>query len=122
MFIFRGRRFADFVYSYSAAIPPLFGSIGFGWTMRAVAFVYLALGCVAIVTVKSRLDHRTSPFHVLDFVRPLWEPAVLLTAVASFFFFLGVFLPYNYLITAAMYYGMSRRLAEYSLTILSATR
>jgi hypothetical protein len=55
-------------------------------------------------------------------MKPLTDPAVLLLAIASFFFFAGVFLPYDFLVVQSRHYGMSQRMAGYTLTILSAAR
>ncbi|KAF2173928.1 hypothetical protein M409DRAFT_16196 [Zasmidium cellare ATCC 36951] len=113
----------------TAMIPNLFNSIGFGWTMRIVGFMMLGLLIVAIATVKSRLHHVPKRFSrpsianlmASDLVQPLREPPVVLLSCAGFFFFMGVFLPYNFLISESVYYGMSQELANYTLTILSAT-
>lgn len=110
-------------------IPNLFNSIGFGWTMRVVGFMMLGLLLIAIATVKSRLHHvpkrvnrpSIQNFMASDLVAPLREPPVVLLSFAGFFFFMGVFLPYNFLISESFHYGMSQKLANYTLTILSAT-
>jgi predicted MFS family arabinose efflux permease len=96
--------------------------IGFGWTVRVIGFVYLFLLIVAMMTVKSRLEHARTPFNVLDFFRPFKLRPVYLTALASFFFFLGVFVPYDFLIVQARYEGMSHNMAINLLAILNATR
>ena len=105
-----------------AMIPNLFDPIGFGWTMRTVAFMFLFLLVIALLTVRSRLDHKPSSFQAMDFVQPLKETPLVLLALASFFFFMGVFLPYNFLVVEARDNGMDPRLANYLLTVLSATR
>ena len=102
-------------------IPNLFDSIGFGWTMRTVAFIMFALLMIAVATVRSRLQHTPKPLVWSDFTDPLREQAVLLLGFAGFFFFMGVFMPYNFLVSESVYYGMSQPLANYTLTILSAT-
>ena len=103
-------------------IPNLFDPIGFGWTMRVVAFMFLFLLIIANCTVRSRLDHKPSTFRPLDFIRPLRETPLVILTLASFFFFMGVFLPYNFLVVEARDNGMSPSLANYLLTVLSATR
>ncbi|KAI9661324.1 MAG: hypothetical protein M1821_009651 [Bathelium mastoideum] len=105
----------------TAAIPNLFSSIGFGWTMRTIAFIYLALLAIAIVSVKSRIQHSPKRPVLSEFIAPLRQRDLLLTSAAGFWFFMGVFIPYNYLISESVYYGMSQQLANYTLTILSAT-
>jgi predicted MFS family arabinose efflux permease len=105
-----------------AAIPPLIQKVGFGWTMRVVAFLYLFLLSISIATVKSRLVHRPSKLHVQDVAGPLRETAVVKLALAALFFFLGVFLPYNFLVVEAIDHGMSSSRANDLLVILSTTR
>lgn len=102
-------------------IPNLVNRIGFAWTMRVVAFMYLALLIIAIFTVQSRLKHTPSRFRLSDLFRPIHELSVSLLALASFLSFLGIFLPYNFLVLQAVHSGMSSRLAGYLLVILSAT-
>jgi hypothetical protein len=103
-------------------IPNLINRIGFAWAMRVVAFMYLALLIIALFTVRSRLMHTPSCLRLSDLFGPLRELPVFLLALASFFSFLGVFLPYNFLVLEAVHNGMSLRLASYLLGILSATR
>jgi MFS family permease len=79
-------------------VSKLIPKIGFQWTMRAVAFMILGMLIIANFTVKSRLTPRPKPFDPLDFVRPVKERAFLLLCIASFFFFFGTFLPFNYII------------------------
>ncbi|RDL42466.1 uncharacterized protein BP5553_02445 [Venustampulla echinocandica] len=104
----------------TAAIPALFDKIGFAWTMRAAAFVYLFLLSISITTVKSRLAHKSVKFQALDLVRPLKEKPVLLVAVGCFFFFLGVLLPDNFIPIEAMDAGMSSSRANSLLVIFCA--
>lgn len=87
-----------------------------------VAFLYLFLLVIANITIRSRLEHRRSPLVILDFFRPFKSMPVLLTALASFFFFLGVFIPYDFLIVQARHEGMSQGLAINLVAILNATR
>jgi MFS family permease len=79
-------------------VSKLIPKIGFPWTMRAVAFTILGMLIIANFTVKSRLTPRPKPFNVMDFILPLKEPSFLLLCIASFFFFFGTFLPFNYII------------------------
>jgi hypothetical protein len=90
--------------------------------MRVVAFMYLALLVIAIFTVRSRLKHTPSRLRLSDLFGPLRELPVIFLALASFFSFLGIFQPYNFLVLEAVHNGMSTRLAGYLLVILSATR
>ena len=90
--------------------------------MRTCGFIFLGLLVIANLTVESRLKPRPTPFHVMELIRPLKEPAFLCVALGSFFFFWGVFLPTNFIILEAQYFGMSTQLAGYLLAILNAAR
>jgi MFS family permease len=79
-------------------VTKLIPQIGFPWTMRAVAFMLLGMLIIANFTVKSRLAPRPRKLELMEFVRPLHEPAFTLLCVASFFFFFGTFLPFNFVI------------------------
>ena len=58
----------------------------------------------------------------MAFVNPFREVPFLLVTTASFLFFLGLFLPFTYLILEGPVYGMSSALAGYLIPILNATR
>lgn len=98
----------------------LIASVGFPWTMRIVAFMFLGMCAIACATVKSRLPPRPKPFVFADYYLPLREPAFLLTACGGFFFFWGMFLPFNYLVIQAQNTGVSPALVPYLLPILNA--
>lgn len=103
-------------------VTKLIPEIGFAWTMRVAAFLVLGLLIFANLTVKSRLVHVPKPVVLMEFVRPLSEPAFALTAAGSFFFFFGTFLPFNYIIEQALSHGMSINLSNYLISILNAAR
>ncbi|KAI1086281.1 MFS general substrate transporter [Rostrohypoxylon terebratum] len=110
----------------TAVIPVLFDRIGFPWTMRAVALTYFVLLIIAIATT-SRRPHAASSspasFRVSRLVPvSLLQPGPVLTlAIACFFYFLGVFIPYNYLVVEAEDAGDGQHSANNLLVILSAT-
>jgi MFS family permease len=79
-------------------VTRLIASAGFPWTMRACAFLILGMLVIANFTVKSRLPPRPRKLELMEFIRPLKEPAFTLLCIASFFFFFGTFLPFNYVI------------------------
>lgn len=111
----------------TAVIPVLFERIGFPWTMRAVALTYFVLMIVAIATTSRRplpAGRSRTPFRASNLlpVRLLRPGPVLTLALACFFYFLGVFIPYNYMVVEAMDDGESERRANNLLVILSATR
>lgn len=79
-------------------VSKLIPRIGFAWTMRAVAFMFLGMLIIANLTVKSRLTPRPKNMKLMNFVYPLKEPAFAILCISSFFFFFGTFLPFNYII------------------------
>ncbi|KAF2237332.1 MFS general substrate transporter [Viridothelium virens] len=101
-------------------VQRLIPQIGFPWTMRACAFMILGLCIIAILTVKSRLPPVKKPLNLIEFVLPLKEPPYVLLTLGSFLFFLGLFLPFNFLILQGPSIGMSQNLAGYLIPILNA--
>jgi len=101
-------------------VQQLIPRIGFGWTMRAVAFMFLGLLIFANLTVKSRLPPARRPFNFMELVQPFTERPFLLLALAGFFTYLGGFLPFNFLIVQGEASGMSANLASYLVPIMNA--
>ncbi|MCJ1457942.1 hypothetical protein MMC28_008311 [Mycoblastus sanguinarius] len=93
---------------------------GFGWAMRAAAFLILGLLIYANLTLKSRLPPMPKPWSIMDFINPLRELPFFLTVFASFLFFFGMFLPFTFIILSAEYNGMGTNLAGYLLAVLNA--
>lgn len=96
--------------------------IGFPWTMRAVAFLLLGLLVICCLTVKSRLPPRPKPLDVTLYLRNFQDIPFVLTVLGAFFFFWGMFLPFNYIILQAQQAGMSPNLTNYLLPIINALR
>lgn len=103
-------------------VDHLMQKIGFGWTMRAVAFLMLGLLIITNLTVKSRLPPRPKDVGPLDFFRAFKDPAFSLTALASFFYAMGMFIPITFMVTYGVHVGMSVSLAGYLVTIFNAAR
>lgn len=102
-------------------ISHLVPEVGFGWSMRIAAFIILALLVVANFTVRSRLSPKPKPLVITDFFSPFKELPFALTALACWLFFIGMFLPLNYLIVQARTQAhMSYRLSSYLIPILNA--
>lgn len=59
---------------------------GFGWSMRAAAFLILGLLIYANFTVKSRLPPQPKPWSIVDFIKPLQEGPFSLTVFQVFSF------------------------------------
>ena len=103
-------------------VQHLIPEIGFPWTMRACAFMILGLGIIAILTVRSRIPPTKRPVSLVEFIEPLKELPFVLLTLGSFLFFLGMFLPINFLILQAATVGMSTNLAGYLIPIFNAVR
>jgi MFS family permease len=95
-------------------------SIGFGWTMRSVAFLLLGLLIFGNLTVRSRLPPLRRKFRFLDFITPFGEMPFLLLAISGFFIYVGGFLPFTFLTLQAQNEGMSTKLANYLIPIINA--
>ncbi|KAK8058901.1 riboflavin transporter MCH5 [Apiospora phragmitis] len=91
----------------------LFKSIGFGWTIRAVGFIFLGLCAISCATVKTRLPPTLKPVSVVDYVRHLKDPRLVFTILGGFLFFWGMFLPLSYIIIYAQENGIPLPFAYY---------
>ena len=98
----------------------MINEVGFPWAMRTAAFLILFLMIIANLTITSRMPPFKKPFEVMEFIRPLKELPFDLVCLGAFVFFLGMFLPINYIILEAVHYGMSPGLAQYLVSILNA--
>lgn len=96
--------------------------VGFPWAMRTCAFLMLALLIVTNLTVQSRLTPRPKPSGAGDYVRHFADPPFLLTALASFFYSMGMFIPITFMVTFGEHVGMSASLAGYLVSIYNAAR
>lgn len=82
----------------------------------------LGLCVIAQVTVKSRLPPKPKPLDLIEFIRPLKEAHFLMITLGGFFFFWGMFVPFNYVIVEAQKIGMSAELSNYLLAMLNGAR
>ncbi|KAF2476190.1 MFS general substrate transporter [Lindgomyces ingoldianus] len=98
----------------------LIPEVGYGWTMRICAFMILGLLGIAILTVKSRLPPKPRPFVPGVFIEPFKDIRFVLTTISSFLFFMGLFIPINFVEVQALANGMSFHLAGYLIPILNA--
>lgn len=103
-------------------IEKLIPKIGFGWTMRVVAFIFLGLLLISCATIKNRLPPRPKPLVLWDYVGGFTEAPYALVLAGNFMFYWGMFVPYNYILLQARDAGMSEELVEYLIPILNAVR
>ncbi|EMC95675.1 hypothetical protein BAUCODRAFT_131489 [Baudoinia panamericana UAMH 10762] len=101
-------------------VQRLIYEVGFGWSMRIAAFLILSLMIIANLTITSRIPPVKKPWKLVDFLAPLAELPFDLVTLGCFLFFLGMFLPINYIILEATSYGMRESLAQYLPAILNA--
>lgn len=92
-------------------------SVAFGWGVRIVGFIILALLMAACVTLRSRLPPRRGNILVPSAFR---DKDYILTIASLFFLIWGMFTPFFYIETYARYRGMSPSLASYMLSVLNA--
>lgn len=95
-------------------------NVGFPWTIRAVAFLFLGLLIVTCLTVRARIPPRPRPISLTEYRENLRDPDLMLIVAASFLFFWGMFLPFNYIILQAQDQGMDPTLTTYLLPIMNA--
>lgn len=103
-------------------ITQLIPKVGFAWTMRITAFVFLGMLIIANLTIRSHIKPTIRKRSIMEFVRPLREPAYLLLCLGCFFYFFGTFIPFNFIILQGVHYGMSPSLAAYLIPIVNAVR
>lgn len=97
----------------SDQVERLIREVGFPWAMRSAAFLILFLMIIANLTITSRMVPSPKPLKLSDFFRPFTELPYDLVCFGCFIFFLGMFLPINYIILEAIHYGMNPKLAQY---------
>lgn len=103
-------------------VSHLIPQVGFGWTMRICGFMILGLLGISLLTVRSRLPPKPREFRLAHFIEPCRDIRWIVTAAAGFIFFLGLFIPINFIQIQSLANGMSTRLAGYLIPILNAAR
>ncbi|CAK7200680.1 hypothetical protein SEUCBS139899_003378 [Sporothrix eucalyptigena] len=101
-------------------LDQLITRVGFAWAVRSVAFLFLALLAISITTVRSRVPPRPKPLVVGDYLKSFSDPLYMLTTIGCFFFFWGMFLPFNYIALQAQTAGLNPDLVPYLLPIINA--
>jgi predicted MFS family arabinose efflux permease len=107
---------------FPVMVNKLIPEVGSGWTMRISAFLILFQMVIANLTLKSRLYHQPKKVNVNQFIQPLRELPFLLVLTLFFLFFLGVFLPFNYIVQMALRNSMLASLANYLVLIINPLR
>jgi predicted MFS family arabinose efflux permease len=99
----------------------MYHSIGFGWALRVVGFVFLGLLAITNVLLKSRLLHVPKKPHPKDFVQPLQEPPFLFLTIACFFFAMAVYQPGTFIALNAQRDGVRSSISNYLLSMLNGS-
>ena len=105
---------------FPVMVNRLIPRVGFGWTIRALAFIILFGAIVSIATIRSNRAHAPSPFNMQAYITPLADKRFALLCVSMTLFGFGLFLPFNFIPSAAQYLGMSSDLSIYAIAILNA--
>jgi len=92
-------------------------SLGFGWTVRILGFLMLALLLPSCFLIRARLPPRKGQFFLPAAFK---EPLYLAIIGSVFLMMLGLFTPFFYLPTYAVQHGMTPQLASYLVAILNA--
>ncbi|CAD6454327.1 5265c8df-1c99-438b-a585-f04aab271371 [Sclerotinia trifoliorum] len=103
---------------FPIALAKMFANpkLGFGWTVRILGFIMLAVLGISCTAIRSRLPPRKKSFFLPSAFKEL--PYITLL-ISAFLMILGVFIPIFYLPTYAVEYGMSTELASYLVAILN---
>lgn len=107
-------------------VSRLIEQVGYGWAMRACAFLILGLLIIANLTVHSRFHahpnfKRGQGLSKQQMVAPFVEPGFALLLLGMFFLTFGIFVPITYIPVGALATGnVSASLANYTVSILNA--
>ncbi|KAG7086549.1 hypothetical protein E1B28_002498 [Marasmius oreades] len=103
-------------------LAKLIPRVGFGWTIRIIAFMTLFCFIVATLTVKARRPTKPlPPFHMLFDFGAFRDPCYVFLATGCWFSVFAVFNPFFYLGLYASTANPSSSLNPYYLAILCAT-
>ncbi|KAF7547067.1 hypothetical protein G7Z17_g7992 [Cylindrodendrum hubeiense] len=97
----------------------LIPGVGFGWAVRICAFLIMGMLIFANLTIKSNWEHTPQAFDPMTYVRPFGELDFCIMAASCFFLYWGLFVPFNYIATEAIHYGMKESLAISLVPILN---
>ncbi|PYH96097.1 MFS general substrate transporter [Aspergillus ellipticus CBS 707.79] len=101
-------------------VDRLIKEVGFAWAMRIAAFVILFLLAFTCLLVRARIPPLKHHMDKEMLMGPYRDGRMLLVLFGFLCLTFGVYIPINYLETAAMAQGMSASLAQYLVPILNA--
>lgn len=105
---------------FPVMVNRLIPRVGFAWTMRTLAFIILLGVALAAATIRSNRAHAPTSFNIRTYITPLKDKRFVLLCVSMTLFGFGLFLPFNFIPSAAQSLGMSVELSVYSIAILNA--
>lgn len=105
---------------FPVMVNRLITRVGFGWTMRIVAFIILIGVILLVATIRSNRLHTPTPFNLQTYITPLKDKRFALLCTSMTLFGFGLFLPFNFIPSAAQALGMSFEPSIYSIAILNA--
>jgi predicted MFS family arabinose efflux permease len=112
-----GSSFGGVIFPIALSRMFRYKSLGYGWTVRIIGFIMLALLLLAMATIRPRLPPRKDKILLPLAFRKV---AFSMFIAAQFLMVLGLFTPFFYLTEYAIAHGMSEDLASYILSILNA--
>lgn len=92
--------------------------IGFGWSIRIIAFICAGCSVVAVCLLRKRLPHNKKAGAAMDF-KALKDTSYALTTAAIFLVEFAVFIPYTYLSSSALSFGMEPQRAYLLMALLN---
>ncbi|KAI0474345.1 monocarboxylate permease-like protein [Xylaria cf. heliscus] len=105
---------------FPLALPRLFDitNVGFGWAVRIIGFIILALLALSCIVIKERLPPRKNQFFL---PRALTEITYALIIAAGFVINLGLYSPYFFLPQYALNHGVDPLFSNYLIAILNGS-
>lgn len=82
-------------------LQQLFPSVGWGWSLRILGFIFLILLIIANLTIRSRLPPKPGGTVIPNF-RIFRDPAFALCTLGTYFLEWGLFIPITYLTSYAL--------------------
>jgi MFS family permease len=92
--------------------------LSFGWTVRILGFLVVAICIPAAFAIRARLPPRTGHFFLPKAFR---EPLYVSILISQTFVLFGLFTPFFYLPSYALAHGMSPQLSGYLVAILNGS-
>ena len=104
---------------FPVAMRRLFTSVGFGWAIRVVGFIWLGSLVVANLLIRPRLKPRKSLTGKVIDLSALKDTRFLLLGMGIFFSDWALFGPITFLTSFALAQGIDPNLAYYIIAILN---